>query len=164
MWSVQGAECSMLKMKAKCRAEDQGQPGRPRQPKFQRFIVLEEAWKERRIGGRARPLWRRLRNPGEPILGRARRGKSLGPDLVRPRPDPARNRPLPAKKSAHPSPITTFCWDLGLGLVDLHTARKNLQGDSIDVPVAHEWSSSQRQTSPEPVDSLPSINTLSKFW
>lgn len=38
--------------------------------------------------------------------------------------------------------MTTFCWDLGLGLVDLDTALENLPGDPIDVPVAHERSSS----------------------
>lgn len=38
--------------------------------------------------------------------------------------------------------MTTFCWDLGLGLADLDTALKNLPGDPIDVPVAHERSSS----------------------
>lgn len=96
-------------------------------------------------------------------LGTGKKGKKLGPRFGAPETRLGKKSATAGKKSAHPSPITTFCWDLGLGLVDLHTARKNLQGDSIDVPVAHEWSSSQRQTSPEPVDSLPSINTLSKF-
>lgn len=68
-------------------------------------------------------------------------GEKLGPRFGAPKTRPGKKSATAGKKSAHTSPITTFCWDLGLGLVDLDTALKNPQGDPIDVPVAHERSS-----------------------